>query len=138
MVKRGLGQKNYCLSRRHGVVKDYNRNQRVSQQIQKEIAIIIQRAMSDPRIRMATVSGVKISNDLTYAKVFITFLNNNMPGEINLGIRILQDASGFIRSLLSKKICLRVVPKLTFVYDNSLVEGIRISNLVSQVVQNNY
>lgn len=117
------------------MAKEYSRTQRVSQEMQKEIAIILQREIKDPRVGMATVSAVEVSRDLAYAKVFVTFLNDNEPQQIKTGITALQDASGFIRSLLGKAMRLRVVPELTFAYDNSLVEGMRMSNLVSQVVQ---
>lgn len=118
------------------MAKEYSRTQRVAQEMQKEIAIILQREIKDPRVGMATVSGVEVSRDLAYAKVFVTFLNDNNPEQVKIGVRALQDAAGFIRSLLGKAMRLRVVPELTFAYDNSLVEGMRMSNLVSQVVQN--
>lgn len=118
------------------MTKEYNRAQRVAQEIRKKIAIILQHKITDPRLGMATVSEVKVSRDLAYAKVFITFLNNKTPEQIKNSLLVLQEATGVIRSLLSKTICLRMVPKLTFTYDHSLVEGIRISNLVSHVAQN--
>ncbi|AFR02017.1 ribosome-binding factor A [Pectobacterium carotovorum subsp. carotovorum PCC21] len=102
----------------------------------KEIAIIIQREVKDPRIGMATVSGVEVSRDLAYAKVFVTFLNDNEPEQVQTAIKALQDASGFIRTLVGKAMRLRVVPALTFSYDNSLVEGMRMSNLVTNVIKN--
>ncbi|WP_192457672.1 30S ribosome-binding factor RbfA [Musicola keenii] len=117
------------------MAKEFSRTQRVAQEMQKEIAIIIQREIKDPRVGMATVSGVDVSRDLAYAKVFVTFLNDNEPEQIKHGIKALQDASGFIRMLLGKAMRLRIVPELTFAYDNSLVEGMRMSNLVSNVVK---
>lgn len=121
------------------MAKEFSRTQRVSQEMQKEIAIILQREVKDPRVGMATVSGVELSRDLAYAKVFVTFLNvlteNHDPEAIKVGVKALQDASGFIRMLLGKAMRLRVVPELTFEYDNSLVEGMRMSNLVTNVVK---
>ncbi|AXW86919.1 ribosome-binding factor A [Lonsdalea britannica] len=117
------------------MAKEYSRTQRVAQEMQKEIAIILQREVKDPRVGMATVSGVEMSRDLAYAKVFVTFLNDNEPEQVKIGIKALQDASGFIRVLLGKAMRLRVVPELTFSYDNSLVEGMRMSNLVTNVVR---
>ncbi|MBI6528546.1 30S ribosome-binding factor RbfA [Proteus vulgaris] len=123
------------------MARDFSRSQRVSQEMQKEIAIILQREVKDPRIGMATVSGVEISRDLAYAKVFVTFLNLS-GGEkseeemVADGLTALNEAAGFIRSLLGKAMRLRIVPELTFAYDNSLVEGMRMSNLVSNVVKN--
>lgn len=118
------------------MAREFSRTQRVSQEMQKEIAIILQREVKDPRIGMATVSGVDLSRDLAYAKVFVTFLNYNEPEQVKAGINALQDASGFIRVLLGKAMRLRVVPELTFAYDNSLVEGMRMSNLVTNVLRN--
>ncbi|EHD23144.1 MULTISPECIES: 30S ribosome-binding factor RbfA [Brenneria] len=118
------------------MAKEFSRTQRVSQEMQKEIAIIIQREVKDPRIGMATVSGVEVSRDLAYAKVFVTLLNDNEPEQVKTALKALQDASGFIRVLLGKAMRLRVVPELTFSYDNSLVEGMRMSNLVTNVVRN--
>ncbi|MBN3216656.1 30S ribosome-binding factor RbfA [Pectobacterium polaris] len=118
------------------MAKEFSRTQRVAQEMQKEIAIIIQREVKDPRIGMATVSGVEVSRDLAYAKVFVTFLNDNEPEQVQIAIKALQDASGFIRTLVGKAMRLRVVPALTFSYDNSLVEGMRMSNLVTNVVRN--
>ena len=117
------------------MARDFSRAQRVSQEMQKEIAIILQREVKDPRIGMATVSGVEISRDLAY-----TFLNLSAGEEsdeemVENGLKALNEAAGFIRSLLGKAMRLRVVPELTFAYDNSLVEGMRMSNLVSNVVK---
>ncbi len=57
------------------MAKEFSRSQRVSQEMQKEIALILQREIKDPRVGMATVSGIELSRDLAYAKVFVTFLN---------------------------------------------------------------
>ncbi len=122
------------------MVKESSRVQRISQEMQKAIAIILQRELKDPRVGMTTVSGVVLSPDLSYGKVFVTFLNvlteNPDRDTIEKGIKVLQEASGFIRILLGKAMRLRVVPALTFVYDNSLLEGMKMSNLVTNAVKN--
>jgi len=118
------------------MAKEFGRPQRVSQELQKEIAIILQREIKDPRLgMMTTVSGVEVSRDLAYAKVFVTFLNDKDDNAIKEGIKVLQDASGYIRTLVGKAMRLRIVTELTFLYDNSLVEGMRMSNLVSNVIR---
>ena len=118
------------------MAKEFGRPQRVAQEMQKEIALILQREIKDPRVgMMTTVSGVEMSRDLAYAKVFVTFLNDQDEDAVKNGIKALQEASGFIRSLLGKAMRLRIVPELTFFYDNSLVEGMRMSNLVSDVIK---
>lgn len=116
------------------MAKEFGRPQRVAQEMQKEIALILQREIKDPRVgMMTTVSGVEMSRDLAYAKVFVTFLNDQDEAAVKNGIKALQEASGFIRSLLGKAMRLRIVPELTFFYDNSLVEGMRMSTVTSVV-----
>ncbi|AMG31110.1 30S ribosome-binding factor RbfA [Grimontia hollisae] len=116
------------------MAKEFSRTQRVSQQLQKEIALILQREIKDPRIGMVTVSGVEVSRDLAYAKVFVTFLTMGDQTPQG-GLEALHEATGYIRSLLGKAIRLRVTPEITFYFDASLTEGMRISNLVSQAVK---
>lgn len=117
------------------MAKSFSRPQRVGHELQKEIAIILQREIKDPRLGMVTVSGVELSKDLSYAKVFVTFLNDDDSEVVSQGLKVLNDATGYIRSLVGKAMKLRIIPELKFVYDQSLIEGMRMSNLVSQVIQ---
>ncbi len=114
--------------------KEFSRSRRVAQQMQREVAVILQREVKDPRVGMVTVSDVEMSRDLQHAKIFVTFLNIE-DEQIATGIKALNDASGYIRILLGKAMQLRVVPELRFAYDKTLVEGMRISNLVSNTVR---
>ena len=116
------------------MAKEFGRADRVSQQIQREIAMILQREIKDPRVGMATVSDVELTRDLQHAKVFVTFFLNE-EDTIEAGIKVLNDASGYIRILLGKAMKLRVVPEIRFVYDKTLVEGMRISNLITNTVR---
>lgn len=120
------------------MAREFSRSQRVAQEMQKEIAIILQREVKDPRVSMTTVSGIELSKDLAYAKVFVTFLNDNDEDAIKIGLQALGDASGFIRMLLGKAMRLRIIPEITFAYDNSLVEGMRMSNLVTSVIKEDH
>ncbi|MBM7454361.1 ribosome-binding factor A [Oceanisphaera litoralis] len=115
------------------MAREFSRSRRVGQELQKEIAMILQREIKDDRLKLVTVSGVELSRDLNYAKVFVTFLEND-PEKIEQGMKVLKDASGFIRSLVGKAMRLRVTPELRFAYDQSLVEGVRISTLVSSTI----
>lgn len=115
-------------------VKRYNyRNQRVSQEIQKEISIILQNKINDPRIGVLTISEVCVSRDLKNAKVFVSFLNKETCVEIDTAMMILQRAARSIRFLLAQAMYLRVVPMLCFQHDSSLVKGIKICNLIKKV-----
>lgn len=115
------------------MAREFSRTDRVAQQIQKEIAVILQREVKDPRLAMATVSAVDVTRDLAYAKVFVTFFSND-EAQIKQSVKILNDAAGFIRSLLAKQIRARIMPQLRFEYDKSMVEGMRMAGLVDQAI----
>jgi len=115
------------------MAREYARTDRVGQQIQKEIALILMREVKDPRLSMTTVSDVEVTRDLAYAKIFVTFLTND-DNEIKESITILNEAAGFIRSLLAKQLRARIMPQLRFVYDKSMAEGVRMTALVDQAV----
>ncbi|TCP13455.1 ribosome-binding factor A [Bisgaardia hudsonensis] len=116
-------------------MREFKRSDRVAQELQKEVAIILQREVKDPRIGMVTVSDVEVSRDLSYAKIFVTFLFDDDQTAIENGIKGLEKASPYIRTLLAKAMRLRIVPELRFIYDYSLVEGMRMSNLVTDIVR---
>lgn len=113
--------------------RDFSRTDRVAQEIQKEVAMIIQREVKDPRLGMVTVNAVEITRDLAYAKIFVTFFTLEGQNEKE-STEVLNEAAGFIRSLLAKRIKARIMPELRFVYDKSMVEGVRMSSLVDQAV----
>lgn len=113
---------------------DYKRVDRFSQQLQREIAVILQREIKDPRVVMPTVSDVEVSRDLSYAKVFITFLNDD-EASVKEGLAVLNEAAGYIRSLLGKRLSTRVTPNVRFVYDSSTSEGMRMAALVKQALE---
>ncbi|CAH6781637.1 30S ribosome binding factor [Vibrio chagasii] len=113
--------------------KEFSRTQRVSQQLQKELALILQREVRDSRIGMVTISDVEVSRDLAYAKVFVTFLciGEQTPESC---LAALKEHEVPIRMALGKRIRHRLTPEVRFTYDNTLVEGMRMSNLVSEVL----
>ena len=115
------------------MAREYARTDRVGQQIQKEIAVILMREIKDPRLSMTTVSAVEVTRDLAYAKVFVTFFNDNAD-EIKASLEVLAEAEGYIRSLLGKRLRARIMPHLRFIYDSSMSEGVRMSALVDQAV----
>lgn len=115
------------------MAREFARTDRVGQEIQKEIATILMREVKDPRLAMTTVSAVEVTRDLAYAKIFVTFFTNE-ESEINSSIEVLNDAAGFVRSLLAKKLRARIMPHLRFVYDSSMAEGVRMSSLVDKAV----
>lgn len=113
------------------MAQEFSRTERVRHQLQREIAMILQREIKDPRVSMVTVSDVEVSRDLAYAKVYVTFLQDDSD-QVKQALKVLNEASGFIRSLLGKRIKARIVPQLKFHHDASLNEGIRMGRLVAE------
>lgn len=116
------------------MAREFSRADRVSQQLQREVALILQREIKDPRVGMVTVSDVELTRDLQHAKIYVTFFLSKEEN-VEAGIKILNDAAGYVRTLLGKAMKLRVVPEIRFFYDKTLVEGMRISNLVSNTIR---
>lgn len=116
------------------MAREFSRTERVGQQVHKEVASIIQNEykhrMGD--LPLITVSDVEVSRDLSYAKIYVTMYGEDVDGKAQ--IKQLDEAKGFIRSLLAKRLRMRAVPQLAFYEDKSITEGMRISNLVSEVV----
>nr|BET44344.1 MAG: 30S ribosome-binding factor RbfA [Candidatus Aschnera chinzeii] len=120
--------------------KECTRVQRISQELQKKIAKILQHKINDPRIKMVSISYVEVSRDLAYAKIFVSFLNLNDNCDLDLidkNIKIMNGyMSKYIRYMLSKMMILRLVPELTFLYDKGLIESMRINNLIDFAINN--
>ena len=114
--------------------RGFNRTDRIADQIQRDLAVLLQREIKDPRVGMPTISGVKVSRDLAYADVYVTFMAIDAPEKVKEALEVLEHASGMLRSLLSKSIKLRVMPRLRFHYDQTIVEGPRISALINAAV----
>ena len=109
--------------------REFPRTRRVGEQIQREVAGILQEEFKDPRLGMISVSGVEVSRDLAHARVYISVLGGDE--DVNETIRVLNKAAGFIRHQLGQRMRLRSVPQLRFLYDESLAEGARMDALIA-------
>ncbi|SHL27615.1 30S ribosome-binding factor RbfA [Halomonas caseinilytica] len=115
-------------------MREFKRTDRVADQLQKELAVLIQREVKDPRLGMVTVSGVEVSRDLGYADVHVTLLGENDDERVAENLKILKRAAGFLRGQIARRIKLRHVPELRFHYDASLERGQRLSSLIDEAV----
>jgi len=128
-----------------------SRAQRIADQIQRELAMLIQMEVNDPRIGMVSVTAVNVSRDLAHANVYVTVLNTMTgsdelndstlaaPGELDKleieeNLKALRKASGYLRSMLAKRIELRSIPKLQFHYDESVARGQQLSSLIDDAL----
>jgi ribosome-binding factor A len=112
--------------------KGYSRIQRVSDLIQNELAVILQREAENLGFGLVTVTGVDVSHDMSYAKIFISVLEDEKAKQ---SIKILNDAAKFIRFELASAVKLRVTPQLKFIYDDSSVRGNKITSLINSALK---
>jgi ribosome-binding factor A len=105
---------------------------RVAELIQAEIAELLLRHLKDPRLDMATVSHVEVSADLRHARVYVSRVGSE--AEQQEAIAGFQRAAGFIRNQLGKRLKLRYVPLLEFKLDTAIAYGVRISNMLHELL----
>jgi ribosome-binding factor A len=115
------------------MARDYSRLDRVADVIQRELAQIIQQEMKDPRVGMITIADVKVSKDLAYAKIYVSVMMEEHAKE---SIAALNKAAGFLRGLLAKRMTIRVMPSLSFVYDDTTIKANRLSKLIDDACAN--
>lgn len=104
------------------------RLERLSDNLRAEISSILQRDMKDPRVRLATVSEVRVSRDLSHAQVLVSVLGSDEDRE--KCIETLVSARGFVRSRLAEKVRLRTVPELHFELDRGAEHSERINAIL--------
>lgn len=112
--------------------KEFARTHRLSQQLQREIAVLIQNEIKDPRINFITVQDVTVSKDLSIAKVYVSSLDTNET--VDVIIEVLTKASGFLRRAIGKTLSLRKVPELRFYYDDTIVKARELSDLIDKAI----
>ena len=112
---------------------DFSRSRRVGELIQRELATMLTREVKDPRLALVSITAVDVTRDMGLAKVFYTLINSDHDTE---EVReSLKKAVGFFRYELGHRIKLRVVPRLEFRYDDSVIHGAHLSRLIEDVIE---
>ncbi len=113
--------------------KDFPRNYRVADQIQRELSSLVRTEVKDPGLsHLLTVSAVDVSRDLSIARVYITVLEATQRESSMLALK---RASGYLRSQLAARLSMRAVPQLRFYYDDSVERGEHLSGLIDAAVK---
>jgi ribosome-binding factor A len=113
---------------RHKQKSTGDRNIRLADQIQKDLAVLIQRELYTRRVGLITLSGVELSTDYAHAKVFFTVIG----AEPEVALQALQEKSGWLHSQLFKLLHIHTVPTLHFFHDPQLERGIEMSRLIDE------
>jgi ribosome-binding factor A len=107
-----------------------NRAFKVADQIQRDLSELIARELKDPRVGLVTLQGVEVTPDYAHAKVFFSLLTGD-PEQTQQG---LNQAAGFLRSGLFKRLHIHTVPTLHFVYDRTSEKAADMNALIAKAV----
>lgn len=120
------------------MAREFSRIDRIGDQMQRELAQLIQREIKDPRLGMITVNAVKVSRDLGYADIYVSLLTTEELGaespEVKESLAVLNKASGFLRGQVGRAMKLRVVPLLRFRFDELQGYSRRLDGLIRKAV----
>lgn len=110
-----------------------NRMNKVDEELRKEISSIISTELKNPHLTgLISVTKVKTTPDLRFAKVYVTMINEKSKKE---NLSILKQSSGYIRSAIAKKVNLRYTPELIFEFDESIEYGSRIDEILKNITK---
>ena len=133
--------------------REFSRGRRVADHIQKELAVLIQQEVKDPRLGLVTINEVKVSRDLGFADVYFTsfssdtFRANDSLDEDEVEdaeteernslspAEVLENAAGFLRSRLAKSLSTRTTPKLRFHYDHTIEQGAKMTQAIKKAIE---
>lgn len=109
--------------------REFYRSDRVSAQIQRELAGILQKEIKNPEFGLVTLNAVKVTRDLSLAKVYFSILKQD-NNAVQRSIHVLNELAPLLRHQLCGKMRIRNIPELRFVFDESLERGRRIERLL--------
>ena len=104
------------------------RTDRLGNIFSEEISEILNEDIKDNNISFVTITYVKVTTDLSFAKIYFTTLKDR-----NTTLSALNKASKYIRGLLAEKVSIRKMPELIFVYDDSVEYGQKIENIIERI-----
>ena len=108
----------------------YNRTRRIAEEIRKVVSTMLISGIKDPRITsMVSVTDVEVTNDLSYAYIYVSILG----GDEESTLKGLKSACGYIRKEVSRNVKLRHTPEIIFKVDESIKNGMYMSNLIKKV-----
>ena len=111
--------------------RETSRGRKIGDLIQRELAVLIQREIKDPRIGMVTINEATVSRDLAFSDVYFTVLPSENAEIVE---EVLNQASGFLRSQLAKILSTRTTPRLRFHYDSSIETGARMNKAIDKAL----
>ncbi len=107
------------------------KNERIASIIKKNVSSILQYEITNKQVGFVTVTDVDVTNDLSFAKIYVTFLDDEKHHKSHM--EALENVKGLVRSKLARTLSTRKCPELIFCYDNSLATGNRIESIINDI-----
>ncbi len=108
-----------------------SRIERVNEAVKRELSLIVQRELNDPRLEFVSISRVEVSRDLRHAKIFFSTLEDGSHAAY--AADGFDAAKGFIRKMLSQRVQMKFMPELNFIYDKSFGAGIELTEKIERL-----
>lgn len=111
--------------------QSYQRIDRISEEVRREVDRIIREDLNDPRISGTfSVTRAEVTRDLRFAKIFVSVLEDDKRDDL---LKALKSAAGYIRRELARNIVIRQSPELSFVKDENIAYGVHIAKVLADV-----
>ncbi len=111
----------------------YQRIDRISEEVRREVDAIIREELGDPRIGGTfSITRAEVTGDLRYAKIYVSVLEDDRRDEL---MEALKSAKGFIRRSLGKRMIIRYTPELIFVSDRNIAYGVHIAKVLADTIK---
>ncbi|MBF0228017.1 MAG: 30S ribosome-binding factor RbfA [Desulfamplus sp.] len=116
-------------------MKPYPRGERIGAAIHTALSELLSRKIEDPRISMATISGVEMTSDLKIAYIYFTLFGGK--DKVKDAMAGFESSRGYIKKHIAPKLGLRYMPELKFLHDSSFDYGSKIDSILNSVISNN-
>ena len=111
----------------------YQRIDRISEEVRREVDAIIREELGDPRIGGTfSITRAEVTGDLRYAKIYVSVLEDERRDDL---MEALKSAKGFIRRALGKRMIIRYTPELIFVSDRNIAYGVHIAKVLADTIK---
>ena len=117
--------------------REFSRTRRVEEQLRRDLAELIRHEIKEPDLGMLSITEIKVTPDLAHAQVYITILQDDAD-VIEYSMQILKDYAGRLRSILGKRMHIRRVPQLIFIYDDSIQRGTALNQVITDAVDEDH
>ena len=114
-------------------MNSYQRIDRISEEVRREVDAIIREELGDPRIGGTfSITRAEVTGDLRYAKIHVSVLEDDRREDL---LEALKSAKGFIRRSLGKRMIIRYSPELIFISDKNIEYGVHIAKVLAETVK---